>query len=591
MQGLMQVNITHFGEAHGLRPVSILAAVGLGAALLWPTHAGAQVTQADLQRDAQEQRRAQEREQQLRSQQERSPDVHLPAAAPTAGARLVTDVQPCFVIRRIALQGDTAGRFSWLMGALAGPKKDDSPLDRCLGTTAIGQLLQRGQDALVARGFVTTRLLATPQDLSSGTLTLTVVPGKLEALRFEPSADGKKPGVRLGTVVPAKPGDIVNLRDIEQGLENLKRVPTAEADIQIAPGSQPDHSDLVVRYQAGFPLRLSFSVDDSGGKTTGVYQGSATLSWDNALGLSDLLYLTHSQDLGGGEDGPRGTSGDTVHYSLPWGYWTVGATASNSRYHQNVAGLTQDYVYSGTSENAELKVSRMVYRDAVRKTSASVKAWQRKSNNFIDDTEVQIQRRLVGGWELGVSHKDALGDASIEGNVAYKFGTGDFGSLPAPEESLGTGTSMFSLIAMDVTVGLPFKLLDTSLRYSGTLRAQFHGTPLTPQDRFAIGGRYTVRGFDGASSLAGESGWLIRNELSTALGNSGHQLYAGLDVGQVEGPSTAQLIGQSLAGAVVGLRGSFWKFQYDLFIGTPVSKPDGFHTAEGTAGFSLNLSF
>ncbi len=586
----MQVRIAHPVGAHGMRAQILLATTGLAAALAWPMLAHAQATQADKERDAQEQRRAQEREQQLRSQQERSPDVHLPSAAPTAGARLVTDTQPCFVIRRIDLQSNQADRFTWLLDTLSGPKKDDPPLGRCLGTTAIGQLLQRGQDALVARGYVTTRLLAQPQDLSGGTLVLTVVPGKLQALRFEPAADGKKPGVRLGTAVPAKPGDIVNLRDIEQGLENLKRVPTAEADIQIAPGTQPDSSDLVVRYQSDFPVRVSLSVDDSGSKSTGKYQGSATLSWDNPLGLSDLFYVTHNQNLGDGESsgGKGDTNGDTLHYSLPWGYWTVGATASSSRYHQSVAGLTQNYIYSGTSDNTELKVSRMVYRDAVRKTSVSLKAWQRASQNFIDDTEVQIQRRQVSGWELGVSHKDAWGDVTIEGNVAYKTGTD---GLPAPEEALGTGTSKFGLVSMDTTVGVPFKLLGTELRYSGTLRAQFHATPLTPQDRFAIGGRYTVRGFDGESSLSGDSGWLIRNELSIPLGKSGHQVYAGLDMGQVDGPSTANLVGQALAGAVIGLRGSFWKFQYDAFVGTPVSKPDGFHTAEGIAGFSLNLSF
>ncbi len=37
--------------------------------------------------------------------------------------------------------------------------------------------------------------------------------------------------------------------------------------------------------------------------------------------------------------------------------------------------------------------------------------------------------------------------------------------------------------------------------------------PLTQQDKLSIGGRYTVRGFDGELSLSGEKGWLWRNEL------------------------------------------------------------------------------
>ena len=33
------------------------------------------------------------------------------------------------------------------------------------------------------------------------------------------------------------------------------------------------------------------------------------------------------------------------------------------------------------------------------------------------------------------------------------------------------------------------------------------------------------------------------------------------------------------------------KEKYDVYIGTPIRKPDGFRTAQYTAGFSLNVSF
>ena len=99
--------------------------------------------------------------------------------------------------------------------------------------------------------------------------------------------------------IPLKGGDILNLRRIEQGLENLKRVPTAEADIQIVPADAPDESDIVVAWrQRLLPYRLSLGVDDSGSKTTGKYQGSLTFSADNPFGLSDLFYLSYGRHLG-----------------------------------------------------------------------------------------------------------------------------------------------------------------------------------------------------------------------------------------------------------------------------------------------------
>lgn len=552
-------------------------------------------TQTNAQRDAAEQRRIQERDAQLRDQQDKANDVRL-SAPTTPVSRLPESEAPCFPIRQLELRGEAAGQFGWVLDSLSGPQKTDSPLRKCIGTQGIGILLQRAQDAIVAKGFVTTRVLTQPQDLSGGSLVLTVVPGRIRNIRFQ-SAPGAEstgagaPSTSLITAVPAKAGDILNLRDIEQALENFKRVPTADADIQITPADQPDQSDLVIAYQRTTPVRVSLSLDDSGGKSTGLYQASATFSWDNPLGLNDLFYVSQNHDAGGGDPGPRGTQGTTVHYSLPYGYWTLGATLGESRYHQTVTGVTQNYVYSGTSGNAELKLSRMVYRDATRKTSLSLKAFERHSNNYIDDTEVQIQRRVVGGWELGLGHKEFVGAATVEASLAYKRGTRDFSAMDAPEEASGEGTARFGLWVADISRTQPFKLAEQTMRYQFSLRVQANETPLTPQDRFSIGGRYTVRGFDGESSLTGDNGWLIRQDLSLALGNSGHELYLGIDVGGVDGQSSALQAAKTLSGGVVGLRGNFKKLQYDLFAGAPLFQPSGLKTAETTAGFSLNLAF
>jgi hemolysin activation/secretion protein len=130
-----------------------------------------------------------------------------------------------------------------------------------------------------------------------------------------------------------------------------------------------------------------------------------------------------------------------------------------------------------------------------------------------------------------------------------------------------------------------------ALLYNGALRWQDNTTPLTPQDRFSLGGRYTVRGFEGDVSLVGERGYLLRNELSAALGDSGQEVYCGIDHGEVSGPSADLLVGKRLSGAFIGLRGGFKKLQYDLFVGTPLYKPEGFKASDVAAGFSLNLSF
>ena len=534
---------------------------------------------------AQELLRQQERERLLRQQQE-PPDVRL-SRPPVADTRIPEGETPCFPVALIQLTGDSAARFKFALDSVL--EGDDPALGRCLGTQGINLVLTRVQNAIAAQGYVTTRVLVAPQDLKQGALTLTVIPGRIRAVRYV--SNNRVPPNAL----PLQAGDILNLRDIEQGLENFKRVPTAEADFQITPASdkeaQPGESDLVVTYKQAFPLRLLLSADDGGARSTGKYQGGVTLSYDNPLSLNDLFYASFNHDLGGGDAGARGTRGYNVHYSLPYGYWLLGFTTNYYKYQQSVAAASQNILFSGTSRDNEIRLSRVLYRDAVRKTTGSVRGYFRRSNNFIDDTEIEIQRRRTAGYEIGLAHREFIGPATLDASIAYRHGTGAFDALAAPEEATSPGASRPIVITNTLALNAPFEIGGLKLRYNGQVRAQTNRTPLIPQDRFSIGGRYTVRGFDGESVLSAERGWLIRNDLGIVLAPIGQEFYIGLDHGEVDGASSNLLLGKRLTGFVIGLRGGYKDFSYDVFAGQPISKPDGFKTAGTTAGFNLNWSF
>lgn len=334
---------------------------------------------------------------------------------------------------------------------------------------------------------------------------------------------------------------------------------------------------------------MNVSVDDSGSRATGRHQGNLTLAYDNPLSLNDLFYATISHDLDG-ERGRHGTKGATLHYSVPFDYWLLGITGSSNPYYQSVDGATQTYVYRGESRNANISLSRLVYRDANQKTTVSLTGWARSARNYIDDTEVEVQRRRMAGWEVGLTHRRSSERGSIELHLSYRHGTGAVNAISAPEEAFGEGTSRFGILATDGSITTPFAIGPLNFRYTGTWRVQSNRTPLIVQDRFAIGGRYTVRGFDGESSLLAERGWLVRNELALPVGASVHEIYGGLDHGEVSGPSSSSLVGRRLTGAVVGVRGAVARIQYDLFIGAPIRKPDRFNTAKFTWGFSLSAN-
>lgn len=549
-------------------------------------------------------RRQQEREAETRKRLETQPDVRLPEQAKAELTRLLEAEKPCYKIDAIHIDGEDAKDFAWIQGAFTGIEKDDAPLGRCIGAQGINLLLKRGQDALIAKGYVTSRLVAQEQDLKTGQLHLTLIVGRIRDIRFktEGAVGSDKPDTNKAIVAvsnptsyrnafPGKPGDILNLRDIEQGLENFKRVPTVEADIKIEPAQALGQSDIVIEWKQSKRFRYSGSLDDTGSDTTGKYQGSATISYDNPLGLNDLFYVTLSGGVGGKEGPtPKGTQGVVAHYSVPYGYWNIGTTLSTSKYKQTVIGAYENYLYSGSSLNWEAKASNVLFRNAAHKTNFSAKLLRKGSNNYIDDTEVEVQRRITSAVELSLAHRYYWGSATVDGQIAYKQGLKILGALAAPEEAFDEGTSQYKIINLDASISTPFKLGEQNFKLDSAFKLQHNLTPLIAQDRFAIGGRYTVRGFDSKASLAAEKGFYLQNTVSWRIPKLDQEAYLGVDIGKVSGLAVEGLVGDTLAGAVLGLRGKLKGVGYDIFVGRPLRKPSELQ-AGSVFGFSLNYSF
>ncbi|WP_426817037.1 ShlB/FhaC/HecB family hemolysin secretion/activation protein [Winslowiella sp. 2C04] len=528
--------------------------------------------------DAREQLRQQERERALREQNTPNSDVRL-TRPDVALPDYPVDEKPCFIIHSLRLEGDSAARFQWALDAA------DDAKGRCLGSQGIMLVINKVQNAILAGGYVTTRVMAQEQDLTTGVLTLNLQPGRIDNIRFEQPVSWRG---RLWNAVPASSGDILNLRDIEQGLENFKRVPSAAADIKIVPGEQEATSDLLVHWQEGRPVRLSLGMDDSGSKSTGRYLGSATLAVDAPFAQNDLFYANIGKDMF--EKGPFGNRSHTLNYFFPVGYWGFSANYNDYTYHQNIPNANEVLSYSGKSENLQLTVSRLLFRNQSHKTTLNLRAYRKHATNAVDGIEIDQQKRRTAGWELGFNQRSYFGNTTLDANINWRRGTGAFGAIPAPEEATHSGSARTGILLGDISVNQPFNWGEQPWRVNSAMRGQWSPNALTPQERMAIAGRYTVRGFDGEQVLSGEKGLIWRNELAWNVQSRGHELYLALDYGRVEGPGTRYLVGHQLAGSALGVRGALWqRFSYDLFAGVPLLKPDNFHTSGATAGFSVNL--
>jgi hemolysin activation/secretion protein len=540
--------------------------------------AGSALAQVSVDSEEQRRRTQQEAEERLRRQQ--APDVRLqpPAPAVEAEAPDLPDETPCFRIDRLRLVGERLESFAWLETSLAGYA------GRCIGQQGINRIVKRAAALIIAKGYITTRVGVPEQDLATGILRLALVPGVIRAIRIE----GDAPERNWRSAFPARPGDLLNLRDIEQGLEQMKRLPSQDVSIDIAPGAAPGESDIVLTVQRAKPWRLGLSLDDAGARATGRLQASLYAAFDDLLGLNDLFNVSLNSDADQ-ETQKRGTRGRSLMYSVPWGYWTLTLSDSASHYLQTINGVNQSFRSSGDSQNQEVKLQRLVYRDQSAQTTLQFRTLYRHTRSYIEDTEIRAQRRRTTAAELGVTHRQYLGTTQLDLALAHRQGVPWFGGQSdAAGHSADAPTLGYQLQTLDLTATTPFAIGTQPVRWLGILHGQTTRDVLYPADFIAIGNRYTVRGFDGNATLAAERGWFVRNELQLPLADSGQAVYAGIDHGRVSGPSARALAGRQLTGAVLGLRGAGYGFNYDLFVGWAIAKPEGFGTSRPVAGFQLS---
>lgn len=534
-------------------------------------------------REAGDQQFIHQQEQQRALQQSLTPEVPDVRLAPPVGdfGRInFPQETPCFTLSQVRLSGTEA-----LPHWLPLQRISNQAVGKCLGSEGINLLMSTLQNRLIDHGYITTRVLAPAQDLKSGVLQLVVIPGKIHKVDLTPDSNSY---LSLYSAFPAHAGQLLDLRDIEQGLENLQRLPTVQADMEILPGEQPGESDIALHWKQEKMWRVAAGLDDSGTRSTGRYQGNATLSLDNPFALSDLFYISGTSSLP--HKSGKSTGNVTGHYSVPVGYWMFGLTTNSYQYNQTSAGLNGDYRYSGKSKNLDFQVSRLLHRNASQKTTLTYDVLARESRNYVNDTEIEVQRRQTAVWRLGLQHRHYISQATLDMGGSYQRGTRWFGATRAPEEYGGHATALSKIVQLSAQLDLPFIIANQKFRFNTRYQRQYSNTHLTPQDQFAIGNRWTVRGFDGELSLNADRGWFVRNDLAWAP-LPAQELYLGADYGEVGGNGTQYLVGKHLAGGAVGVRGRAFKVGYDLFASVPFSKPDGFSTDPVSLGFNLNWSY
>lgn len=541
----------------------ILFSSATGANLLSP---------ADRGTIQQQQRELLEQNQQQRQELQRSLTPTLPVApAPNARAG-----GPCFTINHIRLEGADH------LPASAQRKLTQDYLQQCLNLGQIQTLVQQVSDWYIGRGYITSRAFLTEQDLSRGELRLLVLEGKLEKILLEQQDDRM-----LKMTFPGLQGKILNLRDIEQGMEQINRLRQQPVQIEILPGSQPGFSVVNLSAKPEFPLMLGLGFDNSGQKSTGTGQINGSLTGNNLLGLADQWFVAgaRSSDFANDHNARSVQTG----VSLPYGYWTLDYNYSYSDYLTTLNNQGFDWRSSGDSQTHRLGVSRVLFRDGEMKTGMSLGLTHRINRNYLNDTRLESSSRKLTSVTLGVSHSQKLLGGFATLNPAYSRGVPWLGAENDSGKVKEAPRAEFHKLSLSGSYYLP---LGQEWTYLTSLYSQWSNYRLYGSERLTIGGDSSVRGFK-EQYLSGDKGGYWRNEVNrtlvTLLYLGSINALAAVDGGYLHHDALDANASGTLWGGAVGLGSRNSYFSSQLTVGWPLAYPDWLKPDRVSVYYRVNI--
>ena len=531
---------------------------------------------APAQQEQLDKSRSQESERQERLNQERT-EVVTPPPPPS---ELPADERVRFLISHVEIE-NLAERFDFLE-RLSRPY-----IGKELSLHDINKLIGKMNHALLSRGFSTSRIVVPEQNLSSGKLHLVLLIGRIHAVRFAEGSDN----LYWKNLFPFHEGDILNVRDIEQGIEQAKRLPSQDISVQLLPSDQPQRTDVVLTVKRGKNFYGTISVDDSGLEDTGKLQWYTSIGIDQPFHKNDMLRI--GMNLDGAHDGyEKGTRGHNISYTYPYGRHTFSFSYQRSKYHQTVESIPYNFISAGDSNISTLSWDYVLHRSAAMKTSMDIRLRKRNAHSFLNDVELPIQAMHQTSMEVGFAERLYLQRNTLYFRLAHRFGLGWLGAQKEKPYDDAPKT-LYRMWLLDIDFVHPFEFSHRPATFTTSFHGQYtmDDMRLYGVDMISMGNRYTVRGFDGEVTLMGTNGWYLRNELSTRFPKQKAELYLGLDVGAVYGYGTEVYNGHVIAGTVLGLRGAMDTLSYDVFAAAPIQKPEGFRTPDVTYGFSLGMKF
>lgn len=386
--------------------------------------------------------------------------------------------------------------------------------NRCLNLNDIDALLQEITNFYISRGNITSRAyMVMPQKkLKEGILEIKIVEGKVSKI------EGIKKTMRW-TAFPFITGKILNLRDIEQGLDQINRLASNQATMDIKPDEEEANaSKIVINNEAKNSTRFNFFGDNAGSEATGETRYGFRASQDNLFQLNDQLFMTYTTSPSQNRH-HRTANSLAVGASIPFGYWTLNNNFSWSNYRTSFILVNGDrYNSYGNSVTNNISLERILSRGQKYKLSTGLGLTYKRNQNYSKILDLKLKNEsssrdlAIFNADLPVTFYTSYGVIFLK--PSYHQGIRMFSALRDDEHNYSQ-KAQYHALKLYAYYSNYFGPFNFTTAFDG----QYSNDELYGSEAFYIGGEYTVRGFK-EDGFQGDSGYTLRNDLTLNLGNA-----------------------------------------------------------------------
>ena len=476
-------------------------------------------------------------------------------------------------------------------------------LNKDLGSTDITNLVTDLTNRLIAKGYITSvATISENNDLSTKTLNLKIVPGKIEKIVL--NEDKGFDNFKKAFLVSTKEGKVLNIRDLDTTTENFNYLEANNMTMEIIPSEIPNHSIVKLKNEMKDKFTVSVLTNNYGeDRQNAIWRGGVSINIDSPLGIGDRVYFSYmtvhkkkadrswkktTESLKPGEIAPIGPKGydpkkgDVLpykrdldlynfRYTLKFNSYTLSLGSSRTENTSSFYTANTVYDMQTVSNTFSVNLDKVLLRDQKNKLTFGIGLKRKHNQSYIE--EALLSDRILTIGDISLNGTTTFYGGLLGASLGYERGLRALGAERDKNKGVRSPKAEFMKYTLNTNY---YKPLTQKLVYRFNTTLTHSNDVLYGSEKHSIGGVGSVGGFHRTGNIQGDKAIEIENELSYRVLDSEKfgriTPYLSYSYGKVKNNKNSSVYRKGyMSGALLGLRYNMKYLDLDLAYAKPLA--------------------